>query len=144
MIQKGMTPEQIKEYRIKSGLATQPQIRKIDGVKGAVPSTWEDVASASKNTIWTEGNSHALLSNGKGSVRIKGDKKDKFGILNNVNTAVVHIKSVSATPTTREVNTMNKQLKQIRDMGFDTPKIATNRYGETIVYAKRKLFTKDF
>lgn len=141
MIDQGMSPEQIRQYRLQNGLYT-PYIRKIEGVRGSVADTWEAVQSSSPNEIFASGS--ATLSNDRGTVRVRGDKKDRFGVLNGVNTAVVHLDGVSGSPTKREVAKINKQLKQIRDMGFDTPLIATNKSGETIVYAKRQRFTKNF
>ena len=141
MIAQGMTPEQIREYRQNQGLYT-PYVRKIDGVRGVASDTWENVSKASKNVVFESGS--ALLTNDSGTARVKGDKKDKFAILNAVNTAVVHLSGVSETPSKREVAKINKQLKQIRDMGFDTPSIAANRSGETIVFVKRLRFTKNF
>lgn len=145
MIAKGMSPEQIRKYREEKGLY-RPTVTSVPGVKGAVASTWEDVSNSSPNTLWVEGNVHAVLKNERGTVRIKGEKKDKYAILNSVNTAVIHIPSVSMNEnfTKRDSTKINKELKAIKDYGFDTPKIATNRTGEVIVYAKRKRFTKDF
>ena len=89
MIAKGMTPEEIKAYREKQGLF-KPTIYSINGVKGSAATTWEDVSNSSPNTLWVDGKTpHALLKNEKGSVRVKGDKNDRYALLNAVNTAVV-------------------------------------------------------
>lgn len=48
-----------------------------------------DVAKLSRNTVWIENTNrpHAVLKNSQGTVQVQGDKKDKYGILENVNTA---------------------------------------------------------
>lgn len=125
---------------------TGSNIKKIDGVKGTVFTTWADVNNSSPNDIWAEGGSrpHAILKNDRGTVQVSGDKKDKFGLLNSVNTASVHLRGIDhKNYTAREVNRLNKSLSQIRKLGFDTPKISINS-DEVVVFAKRKLFTKNF
>jgi len=80
-----------------------------------------DVAKLSQNTIWIENTStpHAVLKNSQGTVQVQGNKKDKYGILENVNTAVVHLSGVDRSTPTREVTKLNKQLNEIRSRGFD-------------------------
>lgn len=120
------------------------QTKPIEGVKGSVFSSWNDVSRSSNNDIWTDGSVHAVLKNDKGTAQVKGDKKDRFALLNSVNTAVVHLRGVNPNDyTKREVTRLNRDLQSIKAMGFDTPKIYAS-FDETIVFAKRKLFTKNF
>lgn len=120
------------------------QIKPLDGIEGSKFSSWIDVSRSSNNTIWTDGSVHGLLKNDEGSTHIKGDKKVRFALLNLVNTAVVHLRGIDPDNyTKRELTKLNNDLKAIKEMGFDTPKIHVQR-DETIVYAKRKLFTKRF
>ncbi len=119
-------------------------IKPIPGVKGSVFSSWSDVSGSSVNTIWTDGNVHGSLKNERGTVQVKGDKKDRFALLNAVNTAVVYLRGVNPENyTNREINKLNKDLQTIKNMGFDTPKIYAHR-DETLVFVKRNLFTKGF
>lgn len=104
-----------------------------------------DVAKLSQNTVWIENTStpHAVLKNSQGVVQVRGSKKDKYGILENVNTAVVHLSGVERSTPVREVAKLNKQLGEIRSRGFDVQRISVGEY-ESVVYIKRKLFTKAF
>lgn len=128
------------------GGGNSPKIKTIDGIKGSLFSTWADVNKSSLNHIWAEDvyRPHALLKNDSGSLMISGDKKDKFGLLNNVNTAVIHLRGIDPDNyKNREVNRLNNNLKEIKRIGFDIPKISVSR-NETIIYAKRYRFTKEF
>lgn len=104
-----------------------------------------DISKMSPNTIWIENtsNPHAILRNSLGSTQIRGDKKDKYGLLENVNTAVVHISGVDRSEPKREVTRLNKQLSEIRSRGFDVQRISVGEY-ESVAYIKRKLFTRAF
>lgn len=120
------------------------QVNPIENVKGTVFASWLDVKNSSKNTIWTAGNVHAMLENDMGTVQVKGDKKDKFGLIDSVNTAVVHLRGIDPkNHTKREVTRLNKDLQAIKKMGYDTPKIHASR-DETIVFVKRNRFTRNF
>ena len=104
-----------------------------------------DVAKLSQNTVWVENTRtpHAVLKNSQGTVQIQGDKKDKYSILENVNTAVVHLSGVDRSTPAREVTRLNKQLGEIRSRGFDVQRISVGEF-ESVAYIKRKLFTKAF
>lgn len=117
----------------------------INGVEGAAFSSWSEVSKSSKNIIWTDGNVHALFTiPDGGSIQVKGDKKDKFALLNSVNTAIIHTRGINPNNyTKREVTKLNKTISEIKKMGFDTPKINCSR-DETLIYAKRNRFTKAF
>lgn len=119
-------------------------IKTIEGVKGTVFTSLADVLGSSPNTIWldTGKRSHAVFSDGKRELAVKGDKNKDFSLLDNVNTGVVYLREANSG-NTREVNRLNSSLKTIRDMGFDTPKIFSGRY-ETIVYVKRLRFTREW
>ena len=108
-------------------------------------ATEADVLKMSPNTIWVENTNtpHALLRNSSGTVQIKGDKKDKYGLLENVNTAVVHISGVDRSEPTREITKLNKALSEIRSRGFDVQRISVGEY-ESVAYIKRRLFTRAF
>lgn len=108
-------------------------------------ATESEVAKMSQNTIWVENTNtpHALLKNSRGSVQIQGSKKDKYGLLENVNTAVVHLSGVDRSNPHREVTKLNKQLGEIRSRGFDVQRISVGEY-ESVAYIKRKLFSKSF
>lgn len=140
---RGSTSGVTAKSNIRTG--KNDRITKIDGVKGAAFSSWNDVNSSSKNSIWTDGSVHGSFHNPDGgTVHVRGDKKDKFALLNSVNTAVVHTKGVDPNNyTKREVTALNKTISEIKKMGFDTPKIYSS-WDETIIYAKRKRFTKKF
>lgn len=74
---------------------------------------------------------------------MKGSKGDRYGLLENVNTAVVHLSGVDKGTPKREVSKLNKQLGEIRARGFDVQRISVGEY-ESVAYIKRKLFTKSF
>lgn len=142
MLEKGMTKDEIIAERKRQGLFKEPKVNKIEGVKGSVATSWKDVDDSSLNHLYNTG--AILLKNEKGSVLVNGNKKDRFGNLELVNTAVVHLNGIDPQNyTKREVTRINKQLQAIRSMGFDTPKISVD-FNEIVVYAKRKLFTKNF
>lgn len=128
-------------------VAAKNNVRIVQGVSvgSRLFAKENDVAKLSQNTIWIENTStpHAVLKNSSGTVQVKGDKKDKYGILENVNTAVVHISGVDRSTPTREVTKLNKQLDEIRSRGFDVQRISVSEY-ESVAYIKRKLFTKVF
>ena len=130
-----------------SGLAPQPtkNVRKVDGIRGSVFSTYSEVVKESPNTIWIANTNrpHASIKYDGKVIQMTGDKKDKFGLLDKVNTAVVHLSGVSKDDPKREVNNLNKQLNEIRAIGFDIPRINVSS-DETIAYVKRKLFTRQF
>ena len=130
-----------------SGLTNKnmPQVRKIDGITGSVFSTYSETSKESKNSIWIENTSrpHANIKTEKGEMHLQGNKKDKYSLLDKVNTAVVHISGVEKDNPKREVTKLNKQLKTIRDLGFDIPRITVG-YDETIAYVKRNLFTRQY
>lgn len=104
-----------------------------------------DVSKMSPNTIWIENTStpHALLKNSSGATQISGDKKDKYGLLEHVNTAVVHISGIDRSAPSREITRLNRQLSEIRSRGFDVQRISVGEY-ESVAYIKRKLFTRAF
>lgn len=108
-------------------------------------ATETEVAKMSQNTIWAENTStpHALMKNSRGTVQVVGNKKDKYGLLENVNTAVVHISGIDRGNPTREIAKVNKQLGEIRSRGFDVQRVSIGEY-ESLVFVKRKLFTKEF
>lgn len=142
MLEKGMTEDEIIAERKRLGLFKEPKVNKIEGIKGSVATSWKDVNDSSLNHLYNEGT--MLLKNEKGSATVKGNKKDRFAHLELVNTAVVHLNGIDPQNyTKREVTRINKQLQAIRSMGFDTPKISVD-FNEIVVYAKRKLFTKNF
>ncbi len=76
-------------------------------------------------------------------MQINGDKKDKYGLLEKVNTAVVHTVGISSDSPAREVSALNRRLSEFRSLGFDVQRINVGR-DESLVYIKRKLFTKEF
>lgn len=127
--------------------ATKNNIRTVQGVSvgSRLFAKESDVAKLSQNTIWVENTStpHAVLKNSQGTVQVQGDKKDKYGILENVNTAVVHLSGVDRSTPTREVTKLNKQLNEIRSRGFDVQRISVGEY-ESVAYIKRKLSTRAF
>lgn len=104
-----------------------------------------EVAKLSVNTVWVENTNtpHAVLKNSQGTVQIRGEKKDKYGLLDNVNTAVVHLSGVDRGNPTREITKLNKQLGEIRSRGFDVQRISVGEF-ESVAYIKRKLFTRSF
>lgn len=104
-----------------------------------------EVAKLSVNTVWIENTNtpHAVLKNSQGTVQIRGEKRDKYGLLDNVNTAVVHLSGVDRGNPTREITKLNKQLGEIRSRGFDVQRISVGEF-ESVAYIKRKLFTRSF
>lgn len=130
-----------------SGIGSKPakNVRTVDGIRGSVFSTFSDVSSSSQNTIWIENTSrpHAMLKFDNKTIQVKGSKKEKYGLLDKVNTAVVYLSGISEGNPTREVNRLNKHLNEIRALGFDIPKINVGR-DETIAYVKRILFTRQY
>ena len=126
---------------------TKNNIRTVQGVSvgSRLFAKESDVAKLSQNTIWIENTStpHAVLKNSQGTVQVQGNKKDKYGILENVNTAVVHLSGVDRSTPTREVTKLNKQLNEIRSRGFDVQRISVGEY-ESVAYIKRKLVTRAF
>lgn len=122
-------------------------VRKVQGVSvgGAAFAPENEVAKLSPNTVWIENTStpHAVLKNSQGIAQVRGDKKDKYGLLERVNTAVVHISGVDRSNPTREITKLNKQLGEIRSRGFDVQRISVGEY-ESVAYIKRKLFTRSF
>lgn len=130
-----------------SGLAQQPtkNVRTVEGIRGSVFSTYSEVTKESPNTIWIANTNrpHAQIKHDGKVIQMQGDKKDRFGLLDKVNTAVVHLSGISKGDPKREVTTLNKQLNEIRAIGFDIPRINVAS-DETIAYVKRKLFTRQF
>ena len=128
-------------------VTTKNNVRTVQGVSvgSRLFAKESDVAKLSQNTVWLENTStpHALLRNSQGAVQVKGDKRDKYGILENVNTAVVHLSGVDKSNPTREVAKLNKQLGEIRSRGFDVQRISVGEF-ESVAYIKRKLFTRSF
>ena len=127
--------------------ATKNNVRTVQGVSvgSRLFARENDVAKLSQNTVWIENTNrpHAVLKNSQGTVQVQGDKKDKYGILENVNTAVVHLSGIDRSAATREVTKLNKQLNEIRSRGFDVQRISVGEY-ESVAYIKRKLFTRAF
>lgn len=108
-------------------------------------SAYSEVTKESKNTIWIENTNrpHAVIHTDKGEMHLTGNKKDKYALLNNVNTAVVHLSGIDRGDSKRDVNRLNKQLNEIKSLGFDVPRINVGN-DETIAYIKRKLFTRRY
>lgn len=102
-----------------------------------------DVAKMSPNVIWAFNTStpHALLKNSSGSTQIRGDKKDRYSLLEHVNTAIIHLSGVDRSVPKREITVLNKQLSEIRSRGFDVQRISVGEF-ESVAYIKRKLFTR--
>ncbi len=127
--------------------ATKNNVRIVQGVSvgSRLFAKESDVAKLSQNTVWIENTNtpHAVLKNSRGSVQVKGDKKDKYGLLENVNTAIVHLSGVDRSTPKREVTRLNKQLREIRSRGFDVQRISVGEF-ESVAYIKRKLFTRGF
>ncbi len=75
---------------------------------------------------------------------VKGEKKDKLALLNSVNTAIVHTRGIDHNNySKREVTRLNQTITEIKKLGFDTPSTYVSG-DETLIYAKRKRFTKKF
>lgn len=78
--------------------AANPNVRTVQGISvdPRLFAKESDVAKLSKNTIWIENTNtpHAVLKNSQGTVQMKGSKGDRYGLLENVNTAVVHLSGV--------------------------------------------------
>lgn len=123
---------------------SKKSVRKIEGISGYF-TTYADVAKSSKNTIWIANTKvpHASLNTDEKSVHIKGNKKNPYALLENVNTAKVVLSGVNKDNPTREVNKLKKQINEIKSLGFDVPKIYVGS-DESFVFVKRKLFTKYF
>lgn len=120
-------------------------VRKVEGVTGSVFSTYSDTFKESKNSIWIENTNrpHGVIKTSKGEMHLQGDKKDKYSLLDKVNTAIVHLSGVGKDNPKREITRLNKQLKNIRDLGFDVPRITVG-HDETIAYVKRNLSTRQY
>lgn len=119
-------------------------VNQVSGIKGSVQTTWKEVSSSSPNDIWANSKPHAVLKNEQGTVQVKGEKADRYALLNSVNTAVVHIDGIDTkNPSTRDISKINKSISEIKSMGFDTPLINIS-FSETVIFAKRKRFTKKF
>lgn len=122
------------------------RVNKIDGVNGTTFTSYQDIMSKSKNTIWAEDTArpHGIFENERGSVSVSGDKKDRFALINSVNTAIVHVRHISPDSyTKRDVTKLNNTIKTIKNMGYDTPLTYTDN-SETLIYVKRNRFTKNF
>ena len=122
------------------------KINRIQGVNGTSFTTYSEISGKSPNTIWAEDTSrpHAVFSNEQGSVRVSGEKTDRFALVNSVNTAVVHIKHIDPDNyNKRDVTRLNKTIELIKSMGYDTPLAYTDKT-ETLIYVKRNRFTKNF
>ena len=116
----------------------------VVGISGAVQTNWKDVSNSSPNDIWATSKPHAVLRNEQGTVQVKGEKSDRYALLNSVNTAVVHIDGIDTkNPSARDISKINQSISEIKSMGFDTPLINIS-YSETVIFAKRKRFTKNF
>lgn len=128
-----------------SGLTPKSSVRKVEGIRGSVFSAFLEVTKQSPNTIWIANTNrpHALIKDGKKEMHLQGDKRNKYGLLDNVNTAVVHLSGIDSGDSKREVNRLNKQLSEIRSLGFDVPRINIGR-DETVAYVKRKLATRRY
>lgn len=127
------------------GKSKVAQVREVDGIKGSVFSTYSETTKESQNSIWIENTNrpHGIIKTSKGEIHLQGDKKDKYSLLDKVNTAIVHLSGVGKDNPKREITRLNKQLKNIRDLGFDVPRITVG-HDETIAYVKRKLFTRKY
>lgn len=127
--------------------STTKNVRKVSGVSVGenLFSTYSEVSKLSKNTIWIDNvkRPHGVFKADGKEIHLTGDKKDKYGLLDKVNTAVVHTVGISSDSTKREITALNKRLKEFRDIGFDIQRINVSR-DESIVYIKRKLFTRRF
>lgn len=124
----------------------EAKVNKIDGVNGTVFTSYQDIMSKSKNTIWAEDTArpHGIFENERGNVSVSGDKKDRFALIDSVNTAIVHVKHISPNGyTKRDVTKLNSTIKTIKNMGYDTPLAYTDNT-ETLIYVKRHRFTKEF
>lgn len=128
-----------------SGITPKSSARKVEGIRGSVFSTFSEVTKESPNTIWIANTNrpHALLKDGKKELHLQGDKRNKYGLLDNVNAAVVHLSGIDSGDAKREVSKLNKQLSEIKSLGFDVPRISIGR-DETVAYIKRKLATRRY
>lgn len=128
-----------------SGITSKTNTRKVDGIRGSVFSTFSEVKKESPNTIWIANTNrpHALIKDGKREIHLQGDKRNKYGLLDSVNTAVVHLSGIDSGNPKREVNRLNKQLSEIKSLGFDVPRINVG-IDETVAYVKRKLATRRY
>ena len=128
-----------------SGISPISSVRKVEGIRGSVFSTFSEVAKKSPNTIWIANTNrpHALFKDGKKELHLQGDKRNKYGLLDHVNTAVVHLSGIDSGDAKREVSRLNKQLSEIKSLGFDIPRINVSR-DETVAYVKRKLATRRY
>ena len=116
----------------------------VAGIKGSVQTTWKEVSNSSPNDIWATSKPHAVLKNEQGTVQVRGEKTDRYALLNSVNTAVVHIDGIDTkNPSARDIAKINRSISEIKSMGFDTPLINIS-FSETVIFAKRKRFTKNF
>ena len=143
MIAKGMTTEEIKEYRKQHGLTMVKPILTIKGVS-ANYTDYDTIMKQSKQQIWIDSkNPHAAFyDESGGSVSVKGDKSNKLELLNMTNTAIIHARNINPdTATKRDINRLNQVLDDIGKLGYDVPQVSIQR-DETLIYAKRKRFTK--
>lgn len=128
-----------------SGIAPKSNVRKVDGIRESVFSTFSEVKKESPNTVWIANTNrpHALIKDGKKEMHLQGDKRNKYGLLDSVNSAVVHLSGIDSGDSKREVSRLNKQLSEIKSLGFDVPRINVGT-DETVAYVKRKLATRRY
>lgn len=114
-------------------------------MRGSVFSTYAEVVKESANTVWIANTNrpHAIIKTENGKMHLQGDKRDKYSLLDRVNTAVVHLSGIDPGDSKREVDRLNKQLSEIKSLGFDVPRINVSK-DETVAYVKRKLFTRRY
>ena len=143
MIAKGMTPDEIKKYREQHNLTATKPVLSVQGVS-ANYTDYDTIIKQSKQQIWVDSkNPHAAFYDKDGrSVSVKGDKDNKLGLLDMTNTAIIHARNINPdTATKRDVKRLNQLLSDIGKMGYDVPQVSIQR-DETLIYAKRKRFTK--
>lgn len=130
----------------RKGKGTNP-VRTVNGLSMGerLFAAESDVSKMSPNTIWMENTNtpHALLKNSTGTAQVRGSKRDKYSLLEHVNTAVVHLSGIDRGDPKREVTKLNKQLSEIRSRGFDVQRISVGEL-ESVAYIKRKLFSRGF
>lgn len=132
-----------------SGIAAEHRgenVRKVPGISigERLFAQESEVARLSQNTVWVENTNtpHAVLKNRQGTTQVRGDKKDKYGLLEHVNTAVVHLSGVDRSNPTREITKLNKQLVEIRSRGFDVQRISVGLLIGAVLYAGKLLLIK--